>query len=304
MCSIPIESRKMKIRSFLYCTSILSCFLLLSLFISCRNVLPLQKAESRATAPEKIEPEGFLEAAASGDLDGVRSLMAEDPGLLELEDAAGWDALSYAAWGAHDQVYQHLLRQGAEGNLFTEAALGPWESFLQRLETNPIGVQARDPKHKAIPLIWAVRTGNQAGCEVLLSRGSDVAASDRQGNTALHHAVLMGQTDLLGLLLYAGVFIDAANDHGQTALHMATADGDYEVCQLLLDRGAFIGASDRKGNTPLHIAAGQGNFELCEYFLFYGAQAAQQNREGLTPRELAQNQGHDRVAELLGAKLR
>jgi hypothetical protein len=181
--------------------SILVSLLLLLFLASCRNFLPLQKAEGRAPAPEKVKPEQFLEAAEQGDLDQVRELIARDPSLLDVRDSSGWDALSYAAWDAHQQVHEYLLRQGAEGNLFTEAALGPLESFLRRLETNPIGVDSRDAKLKASPLIWAVRTGNQVGCEVLLSRGADVQVHDREGNTALHHAALMGRLELIGFRL-------------------------------------------------------------------------------------------------------
>ncbi len=279
--------------------------LLLPLFLaSCRNLLPLQKAEGRALVPEKVEPKQFLEAAEQGDLDQVRELLARDPGLLEAQDSRGWDALSYAAWDAHQQVHEYLLRQGAEGNLFTEAALGPLESFVQRLETNPIGVDSRDAKQKATPLIWAVRTGNQVGCGLLLSQGADVQVQDRDGNTALHHAALMDRLELLSFLLFARADPEAANNQGQTALHLVTTAGNYEACRLLLDQGASLDHPDGRGNTPLHIAAQQGNFELCEYFLFLGAAVAPKNHDGRTPLDLAQIQGHDRVVRLLSAHTR
>jgi len=285
-------------------TAILVSLLFLLFLASCRNLLPLQKAGGRALIPEKVKSEHFLQAAERGDLDVVRELLARDPSLLEVRDAAGWDAVSYAAWGAHPQVHEYLLRQGAEGNLFTEAALGPVESFLGRLETNPIGVESRDVKQKASPLIWAVRTGNQVGCEVLLSKGADVQVQDRDGNTALHHAALMDRLELLGFLLFAGADPEAVNNQGQTALHLVTAAGSYSACRLLLDQGAALDRPDGRGNTPLHIAAERGDFELCEYFLFLGAAADQKNHEGQTPSDLARIQGHDRVVQLLGAHMR
>jgi ankyrin repeat protein len=273
--------------------------LLALLYPSCRSIPPFQKAEERAAIPEKVTPKGFLEAATAGDLSQIRNFLAEDPSLLERKDTDGWDALSHAAWNAHFQLHEYLLLQGAEGNLFTEAALGPWESFLQRLDTNPIGVSARDPKHKATPLIWAVRTGNRAGFEVLVSRGADVSAQDREGNTALHHAALMDKLDLLEYLLFEEAIVNMTNDQGKTALHMVTAVGDYEACQLLLDRGADINSADTAGNTSLHIAAERGYFDLCEYYLFLGARTDLQNRAGLIAGQVAGNAGHERVAELL-----
>ena len=301
---IPIGSNSMKARWILASASILVSFLLLLFLASCRNLLPRQTAGGRALFPEKAIPEQFLQAAEQGDLEQVRELIARDPSLLEVRDSSGWGALSYAAWGAHQQVHEYLLRQGAKGNLFTEAALGPLESFLERLETNPIGVDSRDPKKKASPLIWAVRTGNQVGCEVLLSKGADVQVQDRDGNTALHHVALMDRLELLGFLLFAGADPEALNNQGQTALHLVTAARSYSACRLLLDQGAALDRPDGRGNTPLHIAAERGDFELCEYFLFRGAAADQKNHDGKTPGDLARIQGHDRVVRLLGAHMR
>jgi ankyrin repeat protein len=283
------------------------CSVLLLLFLgSCRNIVPVQKVERRAAdrraeVPERAEPERFLEAAARGEMDALRELLLRDPGLLEVKGSGGWDALSYAAWNARAQAHSFLLEQGAEGNLFTEAALGPWESFLRRLETNPIGVSSRDPKQKATALLWAARTGNQAGCEVLLSRGADVRAADRDGNTAVHHASMMQQLDCLSFLLVAGAAADAANDRGQTALHLATAAGSYEACRLLLEQGASLDRADEQGNTPLHLAAGAGNFELCEYLLFLGAPVSPKNKNAQTPLDLARANGQEQVARLLAA---
>lgn len=283
---------------------VLLSLLLLGLLGSCRSVRPLQKAGPGAAAPETVKAEGLYEAAARGDLARVRELTANDPNLLEAADEDGWDALSFAAWHAQHQVHAYLLQQGAAGNLFTEAALGPWESFHQRLETNPIGVASRDTKQKATPLIWAVRTGNQAGCELLISLGADILVRDRNGNSVIHHAASTDQLDLIDTLLSAGADVDGVNNRGQSALHLSTSAGGFAACQLLLDKGASLDLADDAGNTPLHIAAQRGYFELCEYFLFLGAQPSVENAEGRTPLDLAAEQGHDRVARLLEAQTR
>lgn len=298
----------MNVRRLLPASLILPCLSLVAGLTaglgSCRFVRPLQRTGPGALAPEMVKPEGLFEASARGDLARVRELTEMDPNLLAATDAAGWDALSHAAWNAHHQVYEYLLQQGVKGNLFTEAALGPWESFLQRLETNPIGVDSRDPEQRATALLWAVRTGNQAGCEVLLSRGADIIARDRDGNSAIHHAVLMGRQELIDFLLSAGADVNGTNNRGQTALHLSTIAGEFQTARLLLDRGASLDLPDEAGNTPLHIAAGEGNLELCEYFLYLGAKASLKNRQGRTPLDMAAEQGHERIVRLLEAQMR
>ena len=297
----------MKDHRVLCSTAALTGLLLLAVLViglgSCSLVQPSQKSEPGTAAPEMLKPGGFLDAAARGDLATVREFAEADPAVLGAADESGWDALEYAAWNAHPHVHEYLLQQGAEGNLFTEAALGPWQSFLQRLETNPISVDSRDPKQKATALIWAVRTGNQAGCEVLLGRGADLFVRDRGGNSVVHHAVLMERLELLEFLVSAGADVNAANDRRQTPLHLAAAAGSFETSQLLLDRGASLQARDAEGNTPLHLAARGGSFELCEYFLFFGAPVGLENQEGLTARDMAAEQGHERIVDLLEAQL-
>lgn len=285
-------------------SSWLLLILLPLILVSCRSLQPPQKAEQRISEPVKVEAERFFEAAAQGDLEQIRELLDRNPDLLEARDPSGWNALSYAAWGAHPMVHEYLIRQGAEGNLYTEAALGPWQSFLERLDTNPIGVDSRDVKLKAPPLIWAVRSGNQAGCEVLVSRGADLIARDRQGNTVLHHAAMMNRLELLDYFLSIGIDVNTENQRRQTALHLVAASGIYEACRMLIDQGASLQAADDEGNTPLHIAAERGYFELCEYFLFLGAPAEVQNDRGQTPHDLAVEGGYDRVARLLSARSR
>ena len=294
----------MKARSILT-SALMPGLLCLSLLFSCRSVQSPVTSREAGRPYETVQPpetavlESFVEAAARGDIQRVRELLQRNADLLEAEDEEGWNAVQHAAWYAQQEVHDYLLLQGARGNLFTEASLGPWASFVQRLETNPIGVESRDSRHKASPLIWAVRCGNRSGCEVLLAKGADIGARDREGNTVLHHAAAMNHVQMLDFLLHAGAEVDAANHAGRTALHQFAGRGGYEACRLLVERGAAVDVRDGKGDTVLHLAARRGDFELCEYLLFLGASASIRNSDGQTPADLARLADHGRVAELL-----
>jgi ankyrin repeat protein len=244
----------------------------------------------------------LFEAAETGNLETVRAIVDSNPDLIEQEDAAGWNAAAYAAWNGHKPVYDYLLSQGAATTVFTTAALGPLPDLVQRLRTNPLAVNARDGRYKASPLIWSVRTGNQAALEFLLDLGADVNAPDRSGATALHAAVGGGQLEIGRTLLFAGADPSICDDRGLAALHLAADSGQLQFCVLLLDAGAAPDARDGAGNTALHLAAARGDFELCEYLLFLGAQAGVQNDRGLTPRDVAERAGHRDVAALLRAQ--
>jgi len=241
----------------------------------------------------------LFEAARRGELARVRRMVEQDPALLRAEDRLGWNALAYAAWAGHQEVYDYLRSRGGEASLFAEAALGPLPAFVQRLKDRPAAVLDRDPREGATALGWAARSGNREACLFLLSMGAEPSAADRSGDGSLHAAARRGDAELAGELLQAGAEPGAAGAGGATPLHRACAAGSFETVELLLDRGAPIGAVDREGNTPLHAAAAAGRLEICEYLLLRGASRAGKNRQGQTAGELAGARGYVRLAELL-----
>jgi ankyrin repeat protein len=265
---------------------------------------PAGGAPNARPAPARPKAEDLFQAAARGDLETVRAAVERSPGLIKEEDPAGWSAAAYAAWNGNKAVYDYLLARGAASTVFTEAALGPLPQLVQRLETNPRAADARDGRHRATALIWAVRTGNQAAVELLLGLGADVNAPDRSGGTALHAAVDFERLEIGNILISAGADPSQRDEEGRSPLHVGAESGQLQFCVLLVEAGAALDAQDNHGKTPLHLAAARGDFELCEYLLFLGASAEVRDDRGLTPGEVAREAGHEKVAALLRARIR
>ena len=120
--------------------------------------------------------------------------------------------------------------------------------------------------------------------------GSDVTATNRSKQTALHIAAGRGQLGVLQALIEANVDINSLDDKGNSALGI-TKKGK---CRLQLKK---MGAD---GWTELMIAAEEGNIDRVDHILSIAGAASVGNRFGFTPLHVAaQNSNIDVVLALI-----
>ena len=123
---------------------------------------------------------------------------------------------------------------------------------------------------------------------LLLERGADVNALDRDHVTPLHLASSMGVLEIVHLLIDHGATANVENIHGQTPLHLVSQDESFSdenpnVARLFLGLGLEVNARDKDLSTPLHFACSHGNFETALLLLDHGAEPNVQNADGETP---------------------
>jgi ankyrin repeat protein len=81
--------------------------------------------------------------------------------------------------------------------------------------------------------------GNTKIVELLLEKGADVNAKDKDGNvTALIMAASNGHTETVKFLLERGADVNAKDNDGFTALKAARKAGHLDIVQLLKKAGA------------------------------------------------------------------
>jgi hypothetical protein len=109
---------------------------------------------------------------------------------------------------------------------------------------------------------------------------------------AIHLAALHGNVDALHSLVSNGADVNMLSHPPivHTALHEAVIGGQTEVIQFLLDMGANERLVDSAGNTPLHVAVMHNDLE-CMAPLMISATSAKvlvtPNKKGKTPYDLA-----------------
>ncbi len=141
------------------------------------------------------------------------------------------------------------------------------------------GVKSGTKNHRGETALHVVSRGrydSQNGVRVaklLLERGVDVNAQDKDHNSPLHSASYSGRLEIARVLLDHGTKANAKNDRGETPLHQVS-QGEYEsqadgvrIAKLLLDRGVDVNAQDESGVTPLHLASWCGKLEITRLLL-------------------------------------
>ncbi|CAC5393452.1 ANK [Mytilus coruscus] len=94
----------------------------------------------------------------------------------------------------------------------------------------------------------------------LVNCGINPNTQSKQGNTALHVAVIFQRTKIVHLLISSAVDLNIQAVEGNTALHFASMHGFMEAIHLLIDSGIDPNMQAKNGNNALHIAA-EKNFQ-------------------------------------------
>jgi ankyrin repeat protein len=91
---------------------------------------------------------------------------------------------------------------------------------------------------------------------LLIDRGADANARDKNGWTPLMHAVSGRHADTVAALLKRPeVDPEAREENGSTALHIAALNGDETITRLLIEHGADLEIRTSRGYTAAEVAS-------------------------------------------------
>jgi TPR repeat protein/ankyrin repeat protein len=289
-----------------------------------------EQIQEGATEPAPVTRTAIFIAAARGDLENVKALLKDNPGLVFSKDEHGGTPLLAAADGGYENVAQLLLSNKADVN------------------------------HKNnggnTPLHWAAYRGHKAMAELLLANGADVNSENNDGDTPLHFAAYKGYRSVVELLLANKAGVNVKNNIGRTPMDRAMENGYKDVAELLLQHGggdvfhastspgsraaeapatqaiasstntssaaaamfdavavgnleavqallrensALVSFTDNHGLTPMHVAALLGNNQMAQLLLSNRGQIFAKCNDGKTPSQLAASAGHKDLADLL-----
>ncbi len=121
---------------------------------------------------------------------------------------------------AHVDVRDALANAIAAGNI---------EEVKRRLGRQARRINDRRPATGSTPLNDAAFRGNLEIVKLLLTRGADVNATNRDGNTALISAAFMCRTDVVRLLLKKGASTSHKNNRGESVIEIMSRPWNDEL---------------------------------------------------------------------------
>ena len=122
-----------------------------------------------------------------------------------------------------------------------------------------------------LPLVEAVRAGDDDRVRALIGDNVDVNAADGDGATALHWAALNDDVTIGRLLVAAGAHVDTATRFDSTPIALAAENGSVPFLELLLDAGADPDWATPEGETVLMVVARNGRTDAVRLLLERGA---------------------------------
>lgn len=214
---------------------------------------------------------GVLEAITQGDATRLRDALTADPGAARARDESGVSAVLLARYRGRLDLVEAILESEPELDVFETAALGRTDRLREILDAEPELIDAWSADGFT-PLHLAAFFGHEAGAELLLERGADVASVSR-------------------------------NDLCVRPLNSAAAASEPAICERLLAHGADPNSPSQGGFTPLHAAAQNGDLELARALLEHGGDVEATTADGHRPLDLAREHGHEDVAAVLEERL-
>jgi ankyrin repeat protein len=170
---------------------------------------------------------------------------------------------------------------------------------FQSLLSKGANINAKEPVNGHFALQYAITLPDAGLVKLLLDKGADVNASDRNGNTALLDATRESGPEyaiIARLLIDRGADIHANHD---ASIFAAVREADPSVVQLLLKKGAPVNAIEtaKDGDTVLMSAAGGASVESLQILLDAGADVKSVNQKGETVLMKASTMDHRYTVE-------
>ncbi|XP_039303113.1 serine/threonine-protein phosphatase 6 regulatory ankyrin repeat subunit B-like isoform X2 [Solenopsis invicta] len=214
-------------------------------------------------------------AANRGNIETLRILLeaissdVDKPDKLTIPDCWGRTPLHYAVENNHADVVRVLVESRADVNFKDNHQITP----LLLAGSAVHRTSRTETINKFVKIV-----------KILVDAKASVNDSDPiTGNTALHHAVMLGSAEATKILL-KDTRLDNYDNCGNTPLHIAANTKNIEILNILLEEMSheYIDIRNQDNHTALHRAIYHGHHECIKALIRGGANLAAEIVTGFT----------------------
>ncbi len=148
-------------------------------------------------------------------------------------------------------------------------------------------------------LILAVWNNKVFEIKELLQLGVDINTRNHFGQSPLMIAAMLGNEQIVTLMLENEAALDVVDSKGLTALMLAARNGQSNVVGYLLSHGADVNIQDKRGLTAIMHASAFGHQETVETILQYKPELELKDSNGQSADAIAQNLGYENIAQMI-----
>lgn len=103
--------------------------------------------------------------------------------------------------------------------------------------------------------------------KLLVERGANPNAQDRDGMTPLYYAILRRSTDICDYLLEHGAELEHRECQERTPFYWTSSLGEVNMLEYLMKKGANVNATSKLGRTALSKACWNGQLHVVQKLL-------------------------------------
>lgn len=263
----------------------------------------LHKAGADLEKPCDSGSTPLMYAARTGNLDTVAYLVSQ--GISISQSNSTDSALTWAAKHGHINIvrFLHAADVGVGDAMWTgnqlmwAGAHGQEQQMRIMLARGDHDVHEQDIRGNTA-LLWAARSGNVNGVQILINNGADVNDHSHNHWTAAMQAAYYGNLEALKVLYKAGSDLNVRDAAEWNAVMWAACRGHVDVLAWLLAAGADHG-KNVFGWTPLMVAAASDQYAALQFLLRKNSDWKAVNCEGETAEDIARKFDSKEIVSVL-----
>lgn len=152
------------------------------------------------------QEKSIFDIARNGTIIELKAAVKKNPDVINTVSKEGYSPLTLSCYSGNNEVAKYLIHNVK--NINTKSGYGT-------------------------PLMAAVVKNNKDLTALLIDMKADINATDPNGTTALHYAVMFGLEDITKLLVEGKANASLKDNRGNSALDYAKIKGNSNIIQLL-----------------------------------------------------------------------